>query len=95
MATEMKNFIPRNGRILVLQPEVEKMTESKNLHLPESAQFRPNKGVIIAIDPAIETYKIGDKILFHKAGGFLVTINGTEYRMINILEVFMSYEGDD
>lgn len=94
MGKELKNFIPRNGRMLVRQPEAQKITGG-GLIIPEKFATRPNRGVIVALDPDIKAYKVDDKILFHAAAGFPLNINGEELRMINILEVFMSYEGDD
>lgn len=103
MKYTVKNFVPRNRRILVEQPPVVK--KIGGLFLPDTSQFRPNTGKIVAIDPMIkeaienggagETFQVGDNVLFHKDVGIAINLNGVDQRLLHVNEVLGTYDENE
>jgi chaperonin GroES len=70
-------FKPLGDRVIV-EPSEEEQKTSSGVYLPDSAQERPQRGVIIAVGPGrfddngkrvVMELKAGDKVLFAKYGG--------------------------
>lgn len=58
---------PLGKRVLVKIPEVTGMIGS--IHIPESAQRRPQEGEVIAVGAEVQDLKIGDRVLFGRYSG--------------------------
>jgi co-chaperonin GroES (HSP10) len=94
------NYVPRNKRILVEQPPLVK--QIGGVYLPDTSQFRPNKGKIIAMDPLVnepvekggagESFEVGNNVLFHKDVGIKLNINGQDLLLLHVNEILMSYD---
>lgn len=58
---------PLGRRLLVKIPEVTGKIGS--IHIPESAQRRPQEGEVIAVGPDVQDLKVGDRVLFSRHSG--------------------------
>jgi chaperonin GroES len=84
-------FRPLGNRILVERlepPEVKK----GGIIIPDTAKEKPQEGKVIAVGPGVLDekgnrrkleVKVGDKILFGKYAGTEVTMDDTEYLIMN------------
>jgi len=81
---------PLHDRILVQRLESEEKTAG-GIIIPDSAQEKPSRGVIIAVgegrrDDSGERkpldVKVGDNVLFSKYGGTEVKVEGEEYLLM-------------
>ena len=74
------------GKVLVKPDEAESKTAS-GLFIPDSAQEKPRKGVVVLVGAAKKDepmeVKAGDLVLYSKFGGQGLTIEGEEYLLIN------------
>lgn len=94
------NYVPRNKRVLIVEPEAIKKVGG--LYIPEGSQERPNIAQIDAMDPLInvpineggagENFKVGDKIMYHKGAGIPFNLNGKDVRLLHVNEILMSYD---
>lgn len=67
------------------------------LYLPDTAQKKPQQGKVIAVGEgrlledgkrAPMSVKVGDKVLFSKYGGNEVTLNGSEYTILEEDQIY-------
>ncbi len=82
------SFKPYSDRVVVEAAPAETMTAS-GIYIPETAQEKPQQGVVIAAGPGKYadltgnliplTVKVGDQVLYSKYAGTEVTIDGKEY----------------
>ena len=75
---------PLDDRVLIKPLEAEEKTES-GLIIPDTAKEKPVIGEVIEVgtdEDLREILKVGDKVLFAKYGGDDITIDKTEYKMI-------------
>ena len=74
------------GKVLVKPAEAESKTAS-GLFIPDSAQEKPRKGVVVLVGAAKKDepmeVKVGDEILYSKFGGQELVIDGEDYLLIN------------
>ncbi|MBP5473410.1 MAG: co-chaperone GroES [Bacteroidales bacterium] len=74
------------GKVLVKPDEAEAKTAS-GLFIPDSAQEKPRKGVVVLVGAAKKAepmeVKAVDLVLYTKYGGQGLTIEGEEYLLIN------------
>lgn len=76
-------FRPLHDRVLVRRVETE-TTSLGGIIIPDSAQEKPQKGVILAVGPGktekgsliAPTVAVGDKVLFGKWSGTEVEVDG-------------------
>lgn len=96
------NFKPLFDRVVV-DPEVEENISHAGIVLPQTAQERPQIGVVVAVGDGQDfdgnrsemKVKIGDKILFQKYAGNELKIAGKVYvilRQIDVIGVFNDWE---
>lgn len=76
---------PLADRVLVLPDEAETTTAS-GIIIPDTAQEKPQKGIVIAlgkgkVDEPM-TVKEGDAVLYGKYSGTEITIEGKDYLMM-------------
>ena len=82
------------NRVMLKQLEAE--TTSGGIHLPESAQDRPQKAEVIAVGegqkldsgkvvpPAV---KAGDVVIYARYGGSEITVDGEEYLVMDAEQI--------
>jgi chaperonin GroES len=82
---------PLQDRVLIKVEEAETKTAS-GLYIPETAQEKTQTGTVVAIgdDKDMITVKVGDKVMYDKYAGTMVTIDDEDHlilRMADILAV--------
>ena len=83
------NFKPLYDR-LVIDPQVEENISSAGIVLPQTAQERPQIGIVVAVGSGEDIegnkigmqVKIGDKVLFGKFSGTEIQIDEKKYIVI-------------
>lgn len=87
---------PLGDKIVVKLVEAEEKTAS-GLYLPDSAKKKPTEGEVIAVgngrvldngDRNALTVKVGDRVLFSKYGGNEVSLDGTDYTILDEDQVY-------
>lgn len=81
----MRKIEPLGNRVLVKVAEHENTTAS-GLVLPETAQEKPQEGIVEAVGNAEEMLvklKAGDRILFAKYSGVEIKEDGQTYLVLN------------
>lgn len=78
------SFQPLGNRVLIKRQEQTNKTAS-GIIIPDSAKEKPLEGTVIALgkDAIEEGISEGDVVVFPKYGGTEITINGTEYLIMN------------
>jgi chaperonin GroES len=81
------NLEPLGARVLIRPVEAEAQTAS-GLILPETSQEKPQTGIVIAVGDA-EDINVGvdDKVLFPKYTGTEVRHDGTDYLLMETLDI--------
>lgn len=63
-----------------------------NIHLPQSSQEKPIRGLVIAVGPGKDgepmSTKVGDIVLFGKHAGTEVDIDNKTYKLMREIEIF-------
>ncbi|MFT7880913.1 MAG: co-chaperone GroES [Sulfurimonas sp.] len=72
------NFKPLGDRLLVERIE-EVSTTASGIIIPDNAKDKPSQGKVIAIGSEVEDVNVGDTIVFGKYAGSEITIDNTEY----------------
>jgi chaperonin GroES len=76
------NVIPIHDYVLIEYDEAAKVTKG-GIHIPDSAQKRPERGIVKATGPgrmldgggfAVTPVEVGQKVMFDKFAGSLVTL---------------------
>jgi len=81
------NFQPLGNRVLVERLE-EATTTASGIIIPDNAKEKPSQGKIVAIGSDVEEIEIGDTVVFGKYVGNELSIDGTEYLIIEADELF-------
>ena len=93
MATSLR---PLGDKVVVKLREQEDKTAS-GIYLPDSAMKKPQEGEVIAVGQGRVldngernslNVKVGDKVLFSKYGGNEVTIDGTDYTILDEDQIY-------
>jgi len=86
---------PLGDRVLV-KPSTEASQEKSGLIIPNSAQEKPQYGVVVSVGPGQRMkngtlvpldIKVGDKILYGKYAGTQIDLDGIEHMIINQDEI--------
>jgi len=87
---------PLGDKVVVQLTEAEEKTSS-GIFLPDSAKKKPQEGTVIATgngrvldngERNTLTVKVGDRVLFSKYGGNEVTVDGTEYTILDEDQIY-------
>lgn len=80
------NIRPLGARVLVEIVAAEQKTAS-GIIIPDSAQEKPQKAVVVAIGTGTKRekmeVKVGDTVLYGKYAGTQITHDGNEYLILN------------
>ena len=78
------SFQPLGNRVLI-QREEQTNTTASGIIIPDSAKEKPLEGKVIALgqDAVDEGIAEGDIVVFQKYAGTEITIDGTEYLIMN------------
>jgi chaperonin GroES len=90
------SFKPLADRVVVEAAPAETMTAS-GIYIPETAQEKPQQGVVVAAGPGKYadltgnliplSVKVGDQVLYSKYAGTEVTIDGKEYLVMREADI--------
>lgn len=92
----MASLKPLGDKVVVQVVEQEEKTSS-GIYLPDSAKKKPTEGKIIAIGNGRVldngernklSVKTGDHVLFSKYGGNEVTVDGTDYTILDEDQIY-------
>ena len=76
------NIKPLADRVLV-EPAVAETTTISGIIMPDTAQEKPQKGIIIAVGNGTKdhdmTVKVGDNVLYGKYAGTELKLEGNDY----------------
>ena len=79
------NILPLADRVIIQQAEAETTTVS-GIIIPETAQEKPQKGIVVAVGKGTKdnpiTVKAGDNILYGKYAGTELKYNGSDYMIM-------------
>jgi chaperonin GroES len=81
------NFQPLGKRILVERLD-EATTTSTGIIIPDSAKEKPSEAKVVAVSDEVKNVAIGDKVIFSKYSGNEVTLEGAEYLILEIDDIF-------
>ena len=74
---------PLNDLVLLSPIQVQEMSAG-GIILPETAQKRPDEGLVEAIAPgAIEGLAIGDRVIYKGFSANDINVDGTEYKLVS------------
>ncbi len=86
---------PMDDRVLVSFVEEETKTAS-GIIIPDTAKEKPTMGEVVAVgtdEDLQEHIKVGDKVLFGKYGGEDISLDGTDYKIIQRSDILAVVEG--
>jgi len=84
------NYQPLGDRVIV-EPQSPEQTTKSGIVLPDTAQEKPQSGVVLAVGPGKTTdegkvvpttVKIGDVVIYAKYGGTELKVEGKEYLIV-------------
>ena len=81
------NFQPLGNRTLVERLE-EATTTASGIIIPDNAKEKPSQGKVVAIGEEVEQIAAGDVVVFGKYAGNEITIDGTQYLIIDADEIY-------
>jgi chaperonin GroES len=85
------------GDKVVVKPESEEDKTSGGIILPDTAKQKPQKGTVVAVgtgrllengERSIIPLKSGDRVIYSKYGGNEVTVEGTEYLILDLDSIY-------
>ncbi|CAN1518996.1 GroS Co-chaperonin GroES (HSP10) [Fimbriimonadaceae bacterium] len=92
----MASLKPLGDKVVVQLLEAEEKTAS-GIFLPDSAKKKPQEGTVIATgngrvldngERNTLTVNVGDRVLFSKYGGNEVTVEGTDYTILDEDQIY-------
>ncbi len=81
------NFQPLGNRVLV-ERLADATTTASGIIIPDNAKEKPSHGKVIAISEEVEDINVGDTVVFGKYSGNELSIDGTEYLIMEADELF-------
>jgi chaperonin GroES len=85
------------GDKVVVKPESEEEKTSGGIILPDTAKQKPQMGSVVAVGTgrllddgsrAPVSVKVGDTVVYSKYGGNEVTVDGTDYLILDIDSIY-------
>jgi chaperonin GroES len=92
----MPNLKPLGDKVVVELIDAEEKTAS-GIFLPDSAKKKPQEGKVVAIgngrvldngDRNSLTVKVGDRVLFSKYGGNEVSVDGSDFTILDDDQIY-------
>ena len=79
------NIKPLADRVLI-EPAAAEETTSSGIIIPDTAQEKPQRGVVVAVGPGKKDeptiVKVGDSVLYGKYSGTDLNLDGKDYMMM-------------
>ncbi|HJP83841.1 MAG TPA: co-chaperone GroES [Fimbriimonadaceae bacterium] len=92
----MPSLKPLGDKVVVQLMEQEEKTAS-GIYLPDTAKKKPTEGKVIAVGEGRTldngeknklTVKVGDRVLFSKYGGNEVSVDGSDYTILDEDQIY-------
>lgn len=83
MSTPIK---PLADRVVAVRETAATKTAS-GLYLPDSSKEKPVMAIVEAVGPDVKTLKSGDRIVYKEYATTELTVDGTEYLIVNEADV--------
>jgi chaperonin GroES len=89
------------GDKVVVKPESEEEKTSGGIILPDTAKQKPQMGSVVAVGTgrllddgsrAAMSVKVGDRVVYSKYGGNEVTVEGTDYLILDLESIYAIQE---
>jgi chaperonin GroES len=80
-------FKPLGDRVLAERVE-DATTTASGIIIPDNAKEKPSQGKIVAVSEDVENISVGDIVVFGKYSGNELTLDGTEYLILEADEIF-------
>ena len=84
------NIRPLADRVLI-EPAAAEETTASGIIIPDTAQEKPQRGVVVAVGPGKKdeptTVKVGDKVLYGKYSGTDLNIDGKDYMIMREADI--------
>lgn len=81
------NFQPLGNRVLVERVE-DAQTTASGIIIPDNAKEKPSQGKIVAVGDDVEAISVGDTVVFGKYSGNDITLDGTDYLIMDADDIF-------
>lgn len=85
------NIKPLADRVLIEPAAAEQKTAS-GIIIPDTAQEKPQKGIVVAVGPGKTdepmTVKVGDHVLYGKYSGTELSVDGGDYLIMKEADIF-------
>ena len=85
------NIKPLADRVLI-EPAAAEQTTASGIIIPDTAQEKPQKGIVVAVGPGKPdeplTVKVGDNVLYGKYSGTELAHEGSEYLIMREADIF-------
>jgi len=86
--TVAKNVLYRVINEMVLVRRIEE-TASSTIETPDIAKVPSSKGLVVAVSPQDPDIQVGDTVLFSPHAANDITLDGTEYLLLNRRQVYL------
>jgi len=95
------NLKPLDDRIVVEPLEAEEVTAG-GIVLPDSAQEKPHRGIVVAVGPGrlLESGErgalsiaVGDEVIYGKYGGSDIEVDGREVKILREADILAKIDG--
>lgn len=73
---------------VVAQQEAAQTKTASGLFLPDNSGEKPKIATVVAVGPIVKEVKIGDKIIFGGYSNTDIKIDGVEYMLIKLENIF-------
>jgi chaperonin GroES len=80
------NFKPLGDRVLVQRVE-ETNTTASGIIIPDNAKEKPSEAKVVAVSSEVEDVKVDDIVVFGKYSGTELTLDGTEYLVLDTSDI--------
>jgi co-chaperonin GroES (HSP10) len=85
----MKTIQAINDKVVAEVVSSEDMETAGGIIIPSNVKMEPQKyGKVTSVGEEVTNIKVGDIIVFHLAGGQVILLNGTEYRILMNNEIY-------
>ena len=88
---KQNKITPLADRVLI-EPAATETTTSSGIIIPDAAQEKPQKGIVIAVGPGTIDFPVnvqkGDTVLYGKYSGTELSFNGGNYLIMREADIF-------
>jgi chaperonin GroES len=88
---EREKIRPMADRIIV-EPAPAEIKTASGIIIPDTAQEKPQKGIVIAVGPGLKDspmiIKVGDEVLYGKFAGNPIELDKKEYLIMREADIF-------